>query len=432
MDHTLNRMSDNQRDPTVSQPDAAPLLRPFAGLRPAVGQAQAVVAPPYDVLNSDEARKAAAGRPLSFLHISKAEIDLAEGVDPYSAPVYARAAENFARMRNEGVLVADPHPCYYVYQLVMGGHEQNGLVAAASVSAYESGRIRRHELTRPDKEDDRVRQIQALDAQTGPVFLTCREQPQMTRILTEVRTAPPDADVRLSGVQHRLWAIRDGAVIGALDQMLDTLGTLYIADGHHRSAAAGRIAAERRHVDPGYTGHEPWNYFLAVLFPDREMQILDYNRVIRDWGRSSLPEFMQALAQSFSVLPSHVPVKPARKGEFGLYTAGHWWRLAISPRLVGRDPVEALDVRLLDRYCLEPLLGITDPRRDRRIDFVGGIRGLQELERRVDSGQAVLALSLFPTALGELMAVADQNGIMPPKSTWFEPKLADGLVSHLL
>lgn len=431
MDHTLNRMSDNRlQAPAGTSP--SPLFRAFPGLRPAPGHAPSVVAPPYDVLSSAEARAAAADRPASFLHISKAEIDLPPGTDPYSPQVYARAAENFARMRAEGILIADSVPCYYVYQLIMGRHEQNGLVVAASVAAYESGRILRHELTRPDKEDDRVRQIEALDAQTGPVFLTCREHPDMTRLLAQARLERPEVDVRLGGVQHRLWVVRDPQTVLELDALQPRLGTLYIADGHHRSAAAARIAAARRQREPHHTGLEPWNYFLAVLFPDREMQILDYNRVVRDWGGRDSAAFFRGLEQSFSVVPSRAPVKPGRKGEFGLYTGGRWWRLALHAESIGRDPLESLDVRLLDRYCLEPLLGISDPRRDRRIDFVGGIRGLQELERRVDSGDAVLALSLFPTALSELMAVADQGAIMPPKSTWFEPKLADGLVSHLL
>lgn len=408
------------------------MIRPFRGLRPRPERAQDVVAPPYDVLSSDEARRAATGRPLSFLHISKAEIDLPAGTDPYSEPVYAMARRNFARMREDGTLRQDRQPSYYLYQLVMGPHVQNGLVAAASVGAYEQNQIRRHEFTRPDKEDDRVRQIDALDAQTGPVFLTYRACARITELLEAVRAAPPETEVRLNGVDHRVWAISDERVTAALTEEVGQAGVLYIADGHHRSAAAARVAALRRAANPAHRGDEPYNYFLSVLFPDTDMQILDYNRVVQDLNGQRPREFLSRLQESFTVVPSATPVKPGRKGEFGLYLERHWYRLHIRPALIPAEPVAALDVSLLDRYALGPVLGITDPRRDRRIDFVGGIRGLAELERRVDEGGMAAAFALFPTALADLMTVADAGAVMPPKSTWFEPKLADGLVSHLL
>ncbi|MHB1529159.1 MAG: DUF1015 domain-containing protein [Acidiferrobacteraceae bacterium] len=408
-----------------------PLIRPFAALRPLPGRAQEVVAPPYDVLNSDEARAAAVGRPLSFLHISKAEIDLPQGTDVHSERVYTCARENFERLRADGVLRQDAQPSYYLYQLVMGRHEQNGVVAVGSVTAYEENRIRRHELTRPDKEDDRVRQIDVLKAQTGPVLLTYRARPAVSSMLAGLRRVPPETEVILDGVRHRLWPITDAGLVTRLTEELGGVEVLYIADGHHRSAAAARVA--RLHAQEGAQAPDsPYRYFLAVLFPDTEMRILDYNRVIQDLNGQQPDEFRARLAEAFTVRPSPIPVKPNRKGEFGMYLDHAWYRLRIRPQQVPDDPVQSLDVSLLDRYVLAPLLAISDPRRDRRIDFVGGIRGLSALERRVDQGGMAVAFSLFPTALGDLMKVADAGQIMPPKSTWFEPKLADGLVSHLL
>ncbi|MHB1950807.1 MAG: DUF1015 domain-containing protein [Acidiferrobacteraceae bacterium] len=405
------------------------LIRPFAALRPLPDRAQEVVAPPYDVLNSEEARTAARNRPLSFLHISKAEIDLPLGTDPYSDAVYAQARTNFDRMRAQGVLRQDAGSFYYLYQLTLGNHEQNGLVALGSVAAYEDHRIRRHELTRPDKEDDRVRQIDALDAQTGPVFLTYRSRAKVATLLADVRRAPPETEVTLEGVRHRIWPITDASLIATLTAEFEAAGVLYIADGHHRSAAAARVARQREE-EAGARGVR--DYFLAVLFPDSEVRILDYNRVVRDLHGLSPEAFRSRLCRAFTIAASPVPVKPASKGEFGMYLEHQWYRLRIRPGQTPADPVEALDVSVLDRHVLGPLLGITDPRRDKRIDFVGGIRGLCELERRVDRGEMAVAFSLFPTALDDLMRVADAGKIMPPKSTWFEPKLADGLVSHLI
>ncbi|MHB1586660.1 MAG: DUF1015 domain-containing protein [Acidiferrobacteraceae bacterium] len=407
------------------------LIRPFAALRPSPDRAQEVVAPPYDVLSSEEARLAAADRPLSFLHISKAEIDLPPGTDVYSEAVYAQARKNFDRMRDNGVLRRDPAPSYYLYQLILGNHEQNGLVALGSVAAYEEHRIRRHELTRPDKEDDRVRQIDALDAQTGPVFLTYRARPAVSSLLAAIRQVPPETEVTLDGVRHRIWPIRDIAVIKELTAEFDGESVLYIADGHHRSAAAARVAHLRGR---GQAGHQnaPYDCFLSVLFPDSEVRILDYNRVVRDLNGHSPEAFRSRLADAFTVRPSFIPVKPRRKGEFGLYLDRQWYRLRIRPERVPNDPIQSLDVTLLDQHILGPVLAITDPRRDKRIDFVGGIRGLSALEQRVDQGKMAVAFSVFPTALDDLMQVADAGQIMPPKSTWFEPKLADGLVSHLL
>jgi uncharacterized protein (DUF1015 family) len=408
------------------------LIQPFAALRPAPGRANDVVAPPYDVLSTEEARLRAQGRPWSFLHISKPEIDLPPGTDPYAPEVYAKAAENLRNMVQAGVLVRDPAPCYYAYRIVMGEHVQTGLVGAASVADYDSNRIRKHEYTRPDKEDDRVRQIDALDAQTGPVLLAYPDAPQVDAILAAASAGEPDSDAELDGVRHTLWAIRDAATLTRITAAFDAMPALYIADGHHRSASASRIAASRRAANPQHRGDESYNFFLSVIFPSHEMRILDYNRVIADLNGLAAESLIERIGSAFSVEAASAAVKPERPGVFGLYLAGRWYRLAIRPELIPADPVGRLDVSLLQNNLIAPILGITDPRRDKRIDFVGGIRGLGELEKRVNSGEMALALSLHPTRMEDLMAVADANEVMPPKSTWFEPKLADGVASHAL
>ncbi|MBI4756696.1 MAG: DUF1015 domain-containing protein [Betaproteobacteria bacterium] len=410
------------------------LIRPFAGLRPVAGRAAEVIAPPYDVLTTDEARNRARGRPWSFLHISKPEIDLPPGTDPHAPQVYARGADNLRHMREAGVLERDAQPCYYIYRLTMGSHVQTGVVAAASVPAYDANRIRRHELTRPDKEDDRVRQIEALNAQTGPVLLAYRSDEAVDALLEGVTAAAPDADATADdGIRHTLWVVRDAATRARITSAFDAMPALYIADGHHRSAAASRVAASRRVASPAHTGTVGYNHFLAVIFPHRQMQILDYNRVVADLNGMDAAGFLRRVAERFDVAPAEAAARPTRRGEFGLYLAGRWWHLAIRPQFVpAQDPVARLDVSLLSDHLLAPVLGITDLRRDRRIDFVGGIRGVGELQRRVDAGEMAAAFALFPTSMEELMAVADSGQVMPPKSTWFEPKLADGMVSHVL
>jgi len=409
------------------------LIQPFAGLRPAADRAPEIVAPPYDVLSSDEARARAEGKPWSFLHISKPEIDLPRGTDVYSAPVYAKAAENLQRMIDAGVLMQDDAPCYYVYRIVMGSHTQTGLVAAASVADYDKNRIRRHELTRPDKEDDRVRQIEALNAQTGPVLLAYPEAPAVDATLQAATAGSPVADaVADDGVRHTVWAIRDAKTLAELTAAFDAMHALYIADGHHRSAAASRVCAARKAANANHTGRESYNNFLSVIFPDRELAILDYNRVVVDLNGLSLPAFVERIGTAFTVETSVEQVKPSRHGEVGMYVKNQWYRLVIKPELVPQDPVARLDVSLLSDYLLAPILGIADLRRDKRIDFVGGIRGLPELEKRVNSGEMSVAFAMYPTTMADLMSVADADQIMPPKSTWFEPKLADGLLSHML
>lgn len=405
------------------------LIKPFRGLRPTPAHATDVVAPPYDVLNTQEARERAEGRPYSFLHISKPEIDLPPDTDPYAPQVYAKGAENLQKLIGEGILMRDAKAMYYAYRLIMGAHQQVGLVAVASVKDYDSNRIRKHEFTRPDKEDDRVRQIDALNAQTGPVFLTYRHNDQVDAVIARVMQHAPEYDLTADdGVQHTIWLIDDDADIAELTASFDAMNCLYIADGHHRSAAASRVAALRG--DNAEASHQ---YFLSVIFPDNQMQILDYNRVIKDLNGMGPEDFLAKVAQAFSVQPSGVAVKPASAGEFGMYLQKQWYRLTILPEQVPTDdPVGRLDVSLLQNSLISPLLEISDPRRDKRIDFVGGIRGLAELEKRVDSGEMAVAFSLFPTQMSDLMAVADAEEVMPPKSTWFEPKLADGLVSHVL
>lgn len=410
------------------------LIRPFAGLRPAPGRATDVAAPPYDVLSTAEARVRADGRPWSFLHISKPEIDLPPETDPYAAEVYAKAAENLQHMIDAGVLKRDDGACYYAYRLVMGEHSQTGLVAAASVADYDTNRIRKHEFTRPDKEDDRVRQIDALNAQTGPVLLAYPSAPEVDAILAQASAGQPDADVTADdGIRHTIWVMRDAGVNEKLTQAFDAMHALYIADGHHRSAAASRVCAARKAANSGHNGEESYNYFLSVIFPHHQMKIMDYNRVIKDLNGLDKNAFLQRIGECFAIETATAQMKPAKPNDFGMYLDGQWYRLAIKPELIpAQDPVARLDVSLLQNHLIAPVLGIADPRRDKRIDFVGGIRGLAELEKRVNSGEMAVAFALFATRMEDLMAVADANEVMPPKSTWFEPKLADGLVSHLL
>ncbi len=408
-----------------------PLIRSFAGLRPK--HAIDVIAPPYDVLNTEEARLRAEGHPWSFLHISKPEIDLPVDTDPHSPVVYAKGKENLHKMLAADILQQDAQACYYLYGLAMGDHYQIGLVAAANVIDYNNNRIRKHELTRPDKEDDRVQQIDALNTQTGPVFLTYKHHLTIDELVNNLIKQPPEVQVTADdGVIHTLWIINDSDHIKTITTTFDNIDCLYIADGHHRSAAASRVAAKRQTDNPQHTGEEAYNYFLTVIFPDDQMQILDYNRVIKDLNGLTPEQFLQQLANSFIVIPSNSAVKPQQNGEFGMYLDGKWYKLVIHPDKVLNDPVASLDVSLLTDNIFHPILNITDLRRDKRIDFVGGIRGLSELEKRVNSNEMQVAFSLYPTSMKQLMWVADAEKIMPPKSTWFEPKLADGIVSHLL
>jgi uncharacterized protein (DUF1015 family) len=407
------------------------LIKPFRALRPAPGRAAEVLAPPYDVLSSAEARQRANGKAWSFLHVSKAEIDLDPATDPYDRDVYAKAAENLKRMVAAGVLIRDAKPSYYVYRLTWRGHVETGLAAVASLADYASNRIRRHEHTTPAKEDDRVRQIEAVNAQTGPVMLGYPTAPQIDALLARAASGTPAFDVTADdGVRHQLWVIGDDAAIAAITRAVDALPALYIADGHHRSAAAERVAKAR-----GGNGAD--GYFLTVMFPQNEMTILDYNRVIRDLNGHTPDALLARLRKAYTVEQSEEPVRPTAAGEVGMVLAGRWYRLALKADIAATaqksaDPVERLPITLVNRNIIEPVFGITDPRTDKRIDFVGGGRGLEELERLVASGAFAVAFALYPTQMHDLMAVADAGAIMPPKSTWFEPKLADGAVSHVL
>ena len=406
------------------------LIQPFRALRPAPGHAAEILAPPYDVLSSAEARQRAEGKPWSFLHISKPEIDLDPAIDPHDPAVYAKAAENLGRMIAAGVMIRDPKPCYYVYRLTWRDRTQTGLAVAASLADYATNRIRKHELTTPVKEDDRVHQIEAVNAQTGPVMIAYPAAPDIDAMLAKAAARAAEVDVTADdGVRHQLWPISDGATIAALTRATDALPALYIADGHHRSAAALRVAQARG------TGTSSYGCFLAVLFPQHEMTILDYNPLLRDLNGRSPEQLIAELRKRFSVASSEQPVRPTGSGEFGMFLDGQWYRLTIRPEFApgsGGDPIDQLPITILTRNVIEPLFGITDPRIDKRIDFVGGARGLSELQQRGSSGEMAAAFALYPTQMADLMAVADAGGIMPPKSTWFEPKLADGMVNHVL
>ena len=368
-----------------------PLIQPFRALRPAPARAAEVLAPPYDVLSSDEARARAAGKPWSFLHVSKPEIDLDPRIDPYDDAVYDKAAENFRRMIAEGVLIRDSAPCYYVYRLTWQGHVQTGIAAVASLADYATNRIRRHELTTHAKEDDRVRQIDAIDAQTGPVMHAYPSAPQIDSLIARAAVGAPLIDVTADdGVRHQMWIVDDATTVASITRAFDALPATYICDGHHRTAAAARVAATRGAAEPAS------QYFLSVLFPHHEMTILDYNRVIRDLNGMSPAAFIAALGKSHDVVPSAGEVRPASAGELGMVLDGRWYRLTIRPDLIPADPIGRLPISLLTNTIIVPLLGITDQRKDKRIDFVGGGRGLGELARRVTSGEMAVAFALYP------------------------------------
>lgn len=410
------------------------LIRPFKGLRPSSGKATEVAAPPYDVMSYREAVSLAEGKPNSFLHISRPEIDLPEGTDPYASEVYEKASSNLRALLEEGVLARDDEASFYVYRLTGHGVSQSGLVVTASVDAYDQNIIRKHEFTRPVKEDDRVRHIDALSAQTGPVLLAYPSSTVIDAIIASELNGKPEMEVLAAdGVRHEVWTISSADKLAQLVSLFDDLPAVYIADGHHRSAAASRVKKLMADKDQDQSsGQKSYDYFLAVAFPQDQMQILAYNRVVTDLNGLSPNDFLEFLKKDFEVHSSKEPVIPEEKGRMGLYLDGHWYILSARATPMPEDPVENLDVSILSNRVLAPILGIHDLRQDRRIDFVGGIRGTRELMKRVDSKEMACAFSLFPTKIEELMRVADGGQVMPPKSTWFEPKLADGLVSHVL
>jgi uncharacterized protein (DUF1015 family) len=404
-------------------------IYPFRALRPKPERAERVSAVPYDVVNVGEARALAAGNPLSFLHVSRAEIDLAESTDPYSDAVYSRAVENFARLRSSAPLIVEDEPAVYFYLLRMGIHQQKGLAACFSIDEYESGRIKKHERTRREKEDDRTRHITALRAQTGPVFLTYRASKAIDSIADGVTAGRPLFDFEaVDHVRHSVWRVT-GKDLTAVIGEFGRLPCLYIADGHHRAASAARTRKHLSETEPG-VGHEEAGRMLAVAFPDSQTRIMPYNRAVKDLAGHTPESFLTELRRRFAV--SAGAQTPARKGEVSMHLAGQWHRMELKGSAGAADVGSSLDVSLLQAQVLGPLLKIEDPRTDKRIDFVGGIRGAGELERLVKEGKAAVAFSMFPVEVDDLMRIADAGEIMPPKSTWFEPKLRDGLLSHLI
>lgn len=409
-------------------------IRPFMAIRPAANYAKDVAALPYDVMNSEEAREMVKDNPWSFLHVDKAEVDLPVGTDLYSPEVYAKAKENLENMVANGVMGQDLLPNLYIYRLTMNGKSQTGLVCCTSVDEYIDGTIKKHELTRADKEADRIRHVDTLNANTGPIFLAYKENPDAKAIIDGwIAAVSPVYDfVSEDGIGHTVWVIDSDTEIGMLVQSFQNVKNLYIADGHHRNASAVKVALKRREAKPDYTGEEEFNYYLSVLFAADDLYIMDYNRVVKDLNGYDAVGFLEEIGKKFIVEPYNGdgPYKPEEIHTFGLYLEGKWFKMTAKEEIITDDPVLGLDVSILQKELLEPVLAIGDPRTDKRIDFVGGIRGLKELERRVDNGEMKLAFSMFPTSMAELMDVADEGMTMPPKSTWFEPKLRSGLFIH--
>ena len=402
-------------------------IYPFRALRPTPTSAASVAAVPYDVVNTDEARALASGNPLSFLHVSRAEIDLPPGTDPYSDAVYARAVENFSALKTRAPLVVEEAPSLYVYRLRMDSHVQTGIAACYSLAEYDTDVIKKHERTRPDKEDDRTRHILDTRAQTGPVFLTYRASAAVDAIVDRTAKATPLFEFTAAdGIQHTIWQL-PAADHRAVIEAFGGISALYIADGHHRAASAARV---RRRLGGDTRKAGEWDTFLAVAFPDNQMQVLPYNRVVKDLGSHTPESLIAALRERLTVTDG--PAIPQRKGEVAMFLGGIWRTLAFGTPPAGTSPADALDVSRLQDLVLTPLLGIGDVRTDKRIDFVGGARGTGELETLVSSGKAAVAFSMYPVSVDDLMAISDAGGIMPPKSTWFEPKLRDGLLSHVI
>ena len=408
-------------------------VKAFRALRPSAGNADQIADLPYDVMNSEEARAMVKNRPFSFLHVDKAEIDLDPSVDIYDDSVYEKARTNFLSLASSGRMQKDEKDCYYIYQLTMDGRSQTGIVACPSVDDYLNNKIKKHELTRADKEADRIRHVDTLDANTGPIFLAHRPDAELSSVTKKWMSGHDSIFSFTTGnVKHEGWVIDCPETIAKIASCFERIPALYIADGHHRCASAVRVAQKRREANPRYTGEEEFNYFLAVIFPSDQLTIFDYNRVVKDLNSLSEAEFLNRIGSSFDIESSNGAVKPRAKHEFGLLMKGAWRRLRAKQGIWNdSDPVERLDVSILQNCLLSPVLGIDDPRTNKRIDFVGGIRGLNELERRVNTDMA-LAFSMYPTTLDDLMDIADAGKIMPPKSTWFEPKLLSGLFIHAL
>ncbi|MGC9471052.1 MAG: DUF1015 domain-containing protein [Bacteroidales bacterium] len=411
------------------------ILKPFRGIRPVKEKVSLIASRPYDVLNRNEAKNEAAGNPYSFLHVVKPEIDLPDEVDEHSPEVYKKGKENFDRLVTEGILFQDPDEYLYVYAQTMNGRTQYGLVGCAGVEDYMNNVIRKHELTRPDKEEDRKNHVRVSRMNYEPVFFTYHPVKEIDEIIAETVRHEPEYDFTADdGFGHHFWVIRDKAVISRLVNLFASVDYVYVADGHHRTAAAALVGKEMRDKNPHHTGKEEYNYFLAVHFPSNQLSIIDYNRVVKDLNGHSPEEFLKKLEKAFLVEPGgSEPVRPSSLHNFSLYLDGTWYSLTAKEGTYDpNDPIGVLDVTVLTNHVLKPLLGIEDLRTSKRIDFVGGIRGLDELKRRVDSGEMAAAFALYPVSMDQLIRIADSGNIMPPKTTWFEPKLRSGLIVHSL
>ena len=410
-------------------------VKPFKGLRPPKELVEEVASRPYDVLNSEEARKEAEGNEKSLYHIIKPEIDFAPGTDEHAPCVYEKAVENFKKFQERGWLVQDTEEHYYIYAQTMNGRTQYGIVVAANVDDYMSGRIKKHELTRRDKEEDRMKHVRINDANIEPVFFSFPDNEVLAGIIADITSKKPEYDfVSADGFGHHFWVIDDKATINAITAAFESIPALYIADGHHRTAAAALVGNEKAKSNPNHTGTEEYNYFLAVCFPASHLNIIDYNRVVKDLNGLTKDEFLTRIAEHFTVENKGAEIyKPTKLHNFALYIDGEWYSLTAKEGTYDdNDPIGVLDVTISSGLILRDILGITDLRSDKRIDFVGGIRGLGELKRRVDSGEMAMALALYPVTMQQIIDIADTGNIMPPKTTWFEPKLRSGLVIHKL
>ena len=409
------------------------VVKPFMCIRPAADKAARVAALPYDVYNRKEACEAVKGNPLSFLNIDRAETQFGDDVDTYDSRVYDKARELLDCQIEEGVYVTDPEENYYLYELTMDGRSQTGIVACCSIDDYVDGVVKKHENTREDKELDRIRHVDTANAHTGPIFLAYRQNQELKALVAQVKEEAPLYDfVSEDAIRHRVWMIGARNMVRAVEDAFAAIPATYIADGHHRAASAVKVGLKRREEDPGYTGHEPFNYFLSVLFPDEELMILPYNRVVKDLNGMDKEGFLEAVSGKFNVVElGKEAFSPEEKGLFGMFLEDVWYSLRAKEECLDSDPVKGLDVSILQDYILGPVLGIGDPRTDKRVDFIGGIRGLKELERRCREDMKV-AFSMYPTSIQELLDVADAGMLMPPKSTWFEPKLRSGLFIHRL
>lgn len=410
------------------------ILKPFRGIRPIKDKAAQIASRPYDVLNSEEAKLEAAGNPYSFLRVVKPEIDLPDDVDHYSPEVYEKAKSNFDKLMKEGVFKQDDKPHFYIYQQTMNGRKQNGIVGCAAVADYMNDIIKKHELTRPDKEEDRMNHVRVANMNAEPVFFAYPAYPALDNLVNDIVKQPAEYDfVAEDGIGHAFWVVNEEGMIQKIEELFGHIKYTYVADGHHRTAAAALVGNELRSKNPNHTGSEEYNFFLAVHFPDNQLEIQDYNRVVKDLNGLSEEEFITSIKKSFDITLQNDSYKPSTLHSFGMYLNGKWYALmAKTGTYNDADPIDVLDVTILSKQILEPILNIKDLRTDKRIDFVGGMRGLGELERRVNSGEMKVAFALYPVSMKQLIDIADSGSIMPPKTTWFEPKLRSGLVVHSL